>query len=183
MSILFLALGWLKSAFSTLLGVVTRNPWPCAVVASLCLAAWFWHGKNEAVDRGNAFKQVAVDEIQAHKATKTAYVNAQKQAAALETARLNRVKAIQESINDTSKESYSRRIADADERYRVRAQVRTSADGKAGSVAVPGVSPAAGGTAQAPGDELSWQLTAEKQAIQLDELISWVQRQATVQTN
>lgn len=34
------ALGWLRKAFSAILGLVTRWPWQAALVASACLSAW-----------------------------------------------------------------------------------------------------------------------------------------------
>lgn len=175
---------WLKNAISAAFALVVKYPVIAAVIALVCLSAWLWHGKQVALDRADAFKQVAVDEIRAHKATKANYRTAQEQAAKLEAARLERVKVIQESINDTSKESYERRLADLRTRYdRLRAQSGASADGKAGTVAVPGVSVTAGGTSEAPRDELSWRLTAAEQSIQLDELISWVKAQAGVAVN
>ena len=56
---------------------------------------------------------------------------------------------------------------------------------------MPGLSAAAGGPAQASGEdrlpasaeELDWRLTATEQAIQLDELIKWIKAQAKVDPN
>lgn len=41
---------WLKEAAAALFGLVVRYPWQAALIASLCLAAWFWRGRNEARD-------------------------------------------------------------------------------------------------------------------------------------
>jgi len=49
---------------------------------------------------------------------------------------------------------------------------------------VPGLSAAPGGSPQAPGEDgFSDRLIATEQAIQLDELIKWVKRQAAVEVN
>lgn len=178
------ALGAVRKAFSALLGLVTRYPLHCAIVAPCCLSLWFWHGKREAIERGDALVQVAASEIRAHRQTKANYRVAQEQAAALESARLARVKADQEKINADVSEDYRQRLADLRARYdRLRAQSGTGIAGTTRSVAVPSLSTAASGTDEAPTDGLSWQLKASEQAIQLDALIDWVQRQATVQVN
>lgn len=60
MTWLLLGLSWLRSAFSTLLGAVTRWPWQCALVAAVALSWWQWSGKREALEeRDMARAQIA----------------------------------------------------------------------------------------------------------------------------
>lgn len=42
---------WLREAATALFGVVARHPWQAALIASLCLSAWLWWGRNEARDQ------------------------------------------------------------------------------------------------------------------------------------
>ena len=39
---------WLKQAATAALGLVTRYPLQCALIAALCLSAWLWRGKHHA---------------------------------------------------------------------------------------------------------------------------------------
>jgi hypothetical protein len=65
--------GWLREAFSAAMGYVTRNPWPCAVIA-LCVAlAWTWHGKSVA-------QHNLATCATARKADRQAYINAEAEA-------------------------------------------------------------------------------------------------------
>ena len=48
------ALGWLKRAFSAALALVTRYPLQCALVASLALLVWTWHGRSKAIGQRDA---------------------------------------------------------------------------------------------------------------------------------
>jgi hypothetical protein len=67
--------GWLREAFSAAMGYVTRNPWPCAVIA-LCVAlAWTWHGKSVA-------QHNLATCATARKADRQAYINAEAEASA-----------------------------------------------------------------------------------------------------
>ena len=52
------ALGWLKSAWFTLTGVVMRYPWQAACVGLLLACAWLWHGKG-VVERREAAEKAA----------------------------------------------------------------------------------------------------------------------------
>lgn len=51
---------WLKEAISALFGLFARWPWQTALVAALCLAAWFWWGRNEA--RTELAQHIAAEE-------------------------------------------------------------------------------------------------------------------------
>jgi hypothetical protein len=45
---------WLKSGLSALLSLAGRYPWQAALIASLCLAGWLWHGKGKALAERDA---------------------------------------------------------------------------------------------------------------------------------
>lgn len=136
-------------------------------------------------------------ERRAHQETKDTYRAAQAEAALQQTFRNARVKAQQERITTDAKAAADHRLADLRQRYeRMLAQSRAGAAGAAGSEPVPGVSAAAGGadeTANANGlpapDVASGELTLAERyqcsvaATQLDELISWVERQAAIDVN
>ena len=42
------ALGWLRKAFNAALALATRYPLQAALVASLALSGWLWHGRQAA---------------------------------------------------------------------------------------------------------------------------------------
>lgn len=135
----------------------------------------------------------------AHQQTKHNYRAAQEQAAALEAARLAAVQAEQKEITDAVTQDYRQRLADARAHAeRLRDQLARAGAGAAGaprSEPVPGAGGAAGRAAPpatgdrlppAPAlseDEIAWRLIATEQAIQLDALIDWVERQAQVEVN
>lgn len=126
----------------------------------------------------------------AHQATKDQYQEAQAQAARDETLRLARVKGEQERISTDVAENYARRLADYRARYeqlrRQAAAAAGTAGGSAGGEPVPGVRDAAPGAdapACADGLSLDQRWDATRQALQLDELISWIERQARVPAN
>jgi hypothetical protein len=109
-------------------------------------------------------------------------------ARAADAANATRVAAEQNAINERTADDYEARIAAA----RVIAdRLRHDAHGAANSGSsakppVPGLSAAAGGAAQATGQDRLPEpdaLTATEQAIQLDELINWVRAQAKVDTS
>lgn len=126
----------------------------------------------------------------AHNATRTSYRLAQQEALRREQEREARVAAQQQEINDEITRDYGRRLAAARaaaERVR-RETVRTSkhSAGASGSEPVPGLSPAAGRADDAAGHSglsVDERLVATEQAIQLDALISWVERQSAVDPN
>lgn len=130
-----------------------------------------------------------VAEKSAHQQTKADYRKAQAEAGRLEQARLARVKAQQQEITDEVVADFERRIADARARageLRDEALARAGADGAAGGERVPAAGDAAGRTDEAPGDRgfpAAERLIATEQAIQLDELISWVERQFGIEIN
>lgn len=125
--------------------------------------------------------------VESHRATKRFYRAAMEQAQRLEQARLARVAAEQERINDRAQEDYDRRLAALRARYdSLRAQGRASAAGAAGGEQVPALPyPAFGPDAAAGTDGLSLaeRYECSATAIQLDELISWVEDQSKVKVN
>lgn len=134
-------------------------------------------------------------ETRAHEATKTTYRAAQQEAAALERERLALVKAQQKDTSNAIAEAHRRDLAALRARAeRLRREIEAGA-GPAGSgrtSAVPGVSAAAGraaaeaGNPRLPrpaGDQLTRDLIATEQALQLEALIAWVQAQAAIDPN
>jgi hypothetical protein len=108
------------------------------------------------------------------------------QAAAIDQANLRRVTAEQAAITERTTNDFEARLVAARtdaQRLRDRPQANSGAGGNA---SMPGFSAAARSAAESPvQDRLSQPdaLTATEQAIQLDELIKWVRRQATVDNN
>lgn len=131
-------------------------------------------------------------EIRAHQETKDVYRAAQAEAALQQTFRNARVKARQERISADAEASANRRLDDLRRRYDgLLAQAGTGAAGAAGGQHMPGLSTAAGGadeTAGAHGLSEAELTLAERyqcsvSATQLDELISWIERQAAIDVN
>lgn len=127
-------------------------------------------------------------EQSAHLQTEVNYRRAAEQARTDNLALVAKVKAEQSAINQRSTKDYEDRIAAA----RARADSLrhgappTAHPGAAGTAGSPGVRQPAPGTDEAPGDPrlpLAERLIATEQAIQLDELITWVEKQAGVKVN
>lgn len=171
-------------ALSALLSLIRTHPWPCAVIALCALSAWLWQGKRTALverDRAGAESKANFD---AHVRTIRNYRKAQNDAKGLEEKRLARVKTEQQGINTDASQSYARRLADLRARYeRLRRDAAARAGSAPGGQSVPGLSPAPGGTVEAPTDPLERELTCDTQAIQLDELITWIERQHRIDPN
>ena len=117
------------------------------------------------------------------------YRAAAERARAADQANLTRVAAAQAAITEGTADDYQSRLATARARAdRLRRQDTPAASdpGARRAAPVPGLSDAARGPAQAPGQSgLSRPdaLIATEQAIQLDELIKWVRRQQAVSPN
>lgn len=116
------------------------------------------------------------------------YRGAAAKAEAEDKANADRVRAEQSKINQETSDAFETRLAAARataERMRHDAQAAAYLGG-GGTAPVPGVRSPAGGTSQAAGEDgfsLDDRLTATEQAIQLDELIKWVKRQAGIDVN
>lgn len=140
-------------------------------------------------------------ERSAHRRTKDDYRAAQIDAAKMEADRLQRVTQQQKDITHAIETDYHARLADARARAELlRQELRGGAGAASASrdLAVPGVPGAAGGSDEATGDQrlpaggsfdrgpaeqLERDLVATQQAIQLDALIDWVERQVAVDPN
>ena len=55
------ALGWLNKARVALWGAISRYPMQAALIASLCLSGWLWHGKHTAQEELAAMKRASVE--------------------------------------------------------------------------------------------------------------------------
>ena len=53
---IWLALSWLKKGAYASLCVITRRPWQCALIASLCLVGWLYRGREAARDELATFQ-------------------------------------------------------------------------------------------------------------------------------
>jgi len=117
------------------------------------------------------------------------YRAAAQQAEASDKANAERVAVEQRTINERTTNDFEARLAAARslaQRLRRQAASAAANRGARSSAAVPGLSAAPGGPAQAAledGLPHSDALTATEQAIQLDELIKWIRRQAAVDPN
>jgi len=162
------------------------------IAASLALAgllvaqaieARHWHKSS------SRFEQLYASEQLAFARTTAAYREAADKARADDRANAARVAGQQQSITEGTEHDFQIRLADARARAdRLRQELAAGAadPGSRGTAAVSGLPAAAGGSAQAAGDQrlpAGLALTATEQAIQLDELIKWVRRQAEINPN
>ena len=151
------------------------------------LEAVHWKKQSESFERLYQQEQAAF-------ATTVANARgAAEQARAADQANAARVSAEQRKITERTMYDFENRLAAARADAAkfnaggLRLQPQAAADpGAVGSASMPGIPAAASGTAQPAGqDRLSQSdaLIATEQAIQLDELIKWVRRQANVDNN
>lgn len=136
--------------------------------------------------QSSQFEHLYLREQAALAGTVANYRAAAEQARAADQANIARVAAQQRAINERTADDYQARIAAARmSAQRLRGQAASgSGDPRSGRAApVPGVPAAAAGAAQNAGEDrfsLADRALATEQAIQLDELIKWVGRQAQV---
>ena len=135
-----------------------------------------------------SFEQLYHQDQAAFAATVANYRAAAAQARAADQANAARVAADQRTISERTEHDYEARLAAARaDARRLRIGTDTAADSGAGRNAhVPGLPTPSGSLAQGAGeDRLSSPdaLTATEQAIQLDELIKWIEAQAKVDPN
>lgn len=142
-----------------------------------------WHKLSDNFEKLYHGEQIA------HQQTEINYRRAAEQARQADKANLDRVVAEQKAINQKTEQSYEARIAAAraeSERLRRQGSGAGSNPGSPGTAPVPTVPGSAGGAgpttpqAQLPPDDA---LIATEQAIQLDELIRWVNRQLGIDMN
>jgi hypothetical protein len=162
------------------------------IVASLALAIMLLIQKAETSHwkkQSASFERLYRDEQAAFTTTIANYRAAADQARADDQANAKRVAAEQASINQRTANDYETRLAavraDA-QRLREQAASAAADPGAGGNASMPGLPAAAGGAAQAAGQDrlsLDERELATEQAIQLDELIKWLRAQAAVDPN
>lgn len=153
------------------------------LLVAQAIDARHWHKRSDRFEQLYAAGQLAFAK------TTAAYREAADRARADDRANAARVAGKQQSITEGTEHDFQIRLADARARAdRLRKELAAGAadPGRRRATAVPGLSIAAGRPTEAPGDERlpsGLALTATEQAIQLDELIKWVRRQAAVDPN
>jgi len=171
---------------------ITGNLWRALALALCGLVAALWvqiHGLpiigGGLVADLASMTALRKAEADNHRATKDSIRKAMADAQRREVFRLARVRAEQERESTNAEASYNRRFADLRAHYdRLRGKARTGAESAAGGQPVPGLPAPAFGADAAPGaDRLSLELECSANALQLDELITWVERQAAIDPN
>ncbi len=169
--------GFVKEAIRAAIGFIVRHPWQSAAVFLLVACAWLWRANNGLHDAIKA-------ERAAHVQTVANYRAAQAKAELAQKANLARVSNQQRNITDETLDGYNRRVADLRARYqRLLAQGNRSTSGSSDLPAVPGRPAAVDAKAHENGLSPQDALIASEQALQLDELITWVERQSKVETS
>jgi hypothetical protein len=168
--------GFVKEAIKAAIGFIVRHPWQSTSVLLLVACAWLWRANNGLHDTIRT-------ERARYAETVAGYKNAAAEAAAIQAHNLARVKVAQAEINERVSNDYQARIdaarATADRLRRTSGQISNPA------VGMPAASEGPARIAQAAQDgfSLAQRLTAQEQAIQLDELINWVEAQSSVETS
>jgi len=156
------------------------------LLVAQAIDARHWHKSSDRFEQLYTTGQLALANSAA------AYRAATDTARAEDRANAARVTAEQHAINERTEHDFQTRLADARATAarlaaeRLRASPAAADPGSRGTAPVPGLSAASGSAPQAAGDDRlsdSAALTATEQAIQLDELIAWVRKQAAVEPN
>lgn len=187
-----------------MIAVVNRLALKLAVgIACLLLLALLVHDRNRWKAKTAHYAELLAGERAAHAGTRVNYRAAAEQARRADAANAARVRADQAAINERTAHDYQSRIAAARvaaQRLRRDARAAGADPSSGGAAPVPGLSAAAQGAAQAAGEnrlpraehrrqaevaplDADDALIATEQAIQLDELIKWVSRQANVENS
>jgi hypothetical protein len=162
------------------------------IAVSLCLAILLVIQKGETrhwKKQSGQLEQLYREQQAAFAGTVADYRAAAEAARAADQANAERAAAEQRAINQRSENALESRLADARaraERLRVEAKTAAVDPGRGPATPMPTLSAPARRLAQAAGEDRLPQpdrLTATEQAIQLDELIKWVEAQATVDPN
>lgn len=136
------------------------------------------------LDRMTELRRVERDN---HRKTKATYRAAMAEAQRRELARLARVQAEQERINDDREAHANERLAALRARYdSLRRQSRAGTESAAGGQQMPDLPYPAFGADEAAGADglsLTERYECSATAIQLDELISWVEEQSAIKVN
>lgn len=98
-------LGWLKKAAYAALCAFKRYPMQSALIASLCLSGWLWHGKGKALAERDAAR-----------AEVSAMIEASKQATALALKERAANQAAFAKLKKEADNGHSTALADADRR-------------------------------------------------------------------
>jgi hypothetical protein len=157
------------------------------LLASLALV-FIIHDRNQWKFEAGIRQQQLAQTKAAFDQTVAGYRAAAAQARAEDSANAARVKADQSAISERTANDYEARIAAARaDAQRLRHHAAAPADsGDGGRAPVPSLPASTGGAAQSAGQDRlpdTDKLIATEQAIQLDELIKWVRRQAAVDPN
>jgi hypothetical protein len=153
----------------------------CALALALLV-----HDRNRWKAKTTHYAELLAAERGAHAATIANVRAAAEQGRASDKANAERVKGRQADINQRSDHEFKERLADARAaagRLRRRGASAPAGPGGGRTAAVPALSLATSGAHQAAREDRLPQperLIATEQAIQLDELIKWVERQAAV---
>jgi len=153
----------------------------CALLLALLV-----HDRNCWKAKAAQFSQQIAAERAANVATVANYRAAAERARREDAENLARVRAEQAAINEGSMNDFESRIAAVRARsgeLRGKAGSAAADSGGRGSSPVPAISVSTGSVAEAAGEDRlpgADRLIATEQAIQLDELIKWVRRQAAV---
>lgn len=190
----------LKGVWLAAIAAVLLCALACTAVQTVRLQGFrLWPISTEGwIAKAGRFERERDAERRSHVRTKTDYRNAQIEAARLERQRLERVQAKQQEITDAVRNDYTIRLADARaraDRLRRELQARSAAGGASAGGAVSGIPVATGGAPAAAADDglpdaalaaaerIERELVATEQALQLDALIDWVERQAAIDPN
>lgn len=159
----------------------------CGLLVSLALAFLAFHEWSEARHwhkQSNQYQALYTAEQKTLEETVANYRNAAAQAEASDKANAARVKAQQDQISKEQSDDYETRLAAARAEYQRLRGASTANPGSSASSAVSVVPDAAGGPDGAAGqDELSDRYICTAQSIQLDALIKWNAKQASVDVN
>jgi len=160
------------------------------LLVAQAIDARHWHKSSDRFEQLYTNGQLALAN------TTAAYRAATDTARAEDRANSARIAAEQHTINERTEHDFETRLADARATAarlseRLRASPAAADPGSGGTAPVPGLSaaprsaPQAAGDNRLPDDRLpdSAALIATEQAIQLDELIVWVRKQAAVDPN
>ena len=156
----------------------------CALALALLI-----HDRNRWKARTAHYAEMLAAERGAHAGTVANYRAAAEQARQADLANAERVRAHQAAINERTEHDYETRLADARAaagRLRGEGPAAAAHPGPGRAAPVSGFPTAAQGIADAAGQDGlsdSERLIATEQAIQLDELIQWVERQAEIETS
>jgi hypothetical protein len=158
------------------------------IVAAGCafLLILLINDRNRWKARTSEYAAVIASERNAHLGTVAGYRAAAEQARREDAQNIARVKASQAAINERTAHDFESRIAAARASYQRllgSTQGSTADTGTGRAAPMPGLPASAGRAAQGAGQDgfsQSDRLIATEQAIQLDELIKWVQLQAQV---